>query len=201
MQSLRSCDLAQVVGFFRFNLSVRGYHASELSDRRHWGRVLPIECWLRSLMVRLAIIFAASLWTWPAAAQAVVDGDTIKLKGVTWHLWGIDAPENKQSCGTYSAGAQATGTLANLMRYKTITCEGRGTDRDGRMSGLCRADGDDLSAAMVRQAWRGPTCSPAATTSSLKRRRRPSTWASMRTIACRRGSGAIRLTRASRSRA
>ena len=65
-------------------------------------------------MVRLAIIIVASLWAWPAAAQAVVDGDTIKLKGVTWHLWGIDAPENKQSCGTYRAGAEATGTLAKL---------------------------------------------------------------------------------------
>jgi endonuclease YncB( thermonuclease family) len=106
-------------------------------------------------MVRLAIIFVASLWAWPAAAQAVVDGDTIKLKGVTWHLWGIDAPENKQSCGTYPAGTEATGTLAKLMRDKTITCEHRGTDRDGHMSGLCRADGDDLSAAMVRlgMAW------------------------------------------------
>jgi endonuclease YncB( thermonuclease family) len=107
-------------------------------------------------MVRLAIIFVASPWAWPAAAQAVVDGDTIKLKGVTWHLWGIDAPENKQLCGTYPAGAQATGALAKLMRDKTITCEDRGTDRDKRMMiGLCRADGDDLSAAMVRlgMAW------------------------------------------------
>ena len=117
---------------------------------------MPAAFVLRSLMVRLAIIFVASLWAWPAAAQAVVDGDTIKLKGVTWHLWGIDAPENKQLCGTYPAGAQATGTLAKLMRDKTITCEGRGTDPNGRMMiGLCRADGDDLSAAMVRlgMAW------------------------------------------------
>ena len=114
-----------------------------------------IGCWLRSFMVRLAITFVALLWAWPAAAQAVVDGDTIKLKGVTWHLWGIDAPENKQLCGTYPAGAEATGALAKLMRDKTITCERRGTDRDGHMSGLCRAGGDDLSAAMVRlgMAW------------------------------------------------
>jgi endonuclease YncB( thermonuclease family) len=106
-------------------------------------------------MVRLAIIFIASLWAWPAAAQAVVDGDTIKLKGVNWHLWGIDAPENKQLCGTYPAGAEATGTLAKLMRGKTITCEDRATNRGRMMIGLCRADGDDLSAAMVRlgMAW------------------------------------------------
>jgi endonuclease YncB( thermonuclease family) len=41
------------------------------------------------------------------------------------------------------------------MRDKTIPCENRGTDRDGRMIGLCHAYGDDLSAAMVRRgmAW------------------------------------------------
>jgi endonuclease YncB( thermonuclease family) len=38
---------------------------------------------------------------------------------------------------------------------KSITCEDRGGDRYGRRIGLCRADGEDLGAAMVRlgQAW------------------------------------------------
>jgi endonuclease YncB( thermonuclease family) len=88
-------------------------------------------------------------------AQTVTDGDTIKLNGVTWRLWGMDAPETKQWCGDYPAGALATGMLVKLMKGKTITCEDRGTDRYGRTIGLCRADGDDLSAAMVRlgMAW------------------------------------------------
>jgi endonuclease YncB( thermonuclease family) len=99
------------------------------------------------LVSALALVLAP-----PAFAQTVTDGDTIKLKGVTWRLWGIDAPETKQWCGDYPAGAQATGTLAKLMRDKTITCDDRGLDRYGRTIGLCRADGDDLSAAMV---WLG----------------------------------------------
>jgi hypothetical protein len=33
-----------------------------------------------------------------ARAQTVVDGDTIKLDGTRWRLWGIDAPETHQSC-------------------------------------------------------------------------------------------------------
>ena len=30
--------------------------------------------------------------TTPAAAQRIVDGDTIDLNGTRWRLWGIDAP-------------------------------------------------------------------------------------------------------------
>jgi endonuclease YncB( thermonuclease family) len=85
----------------------------------------------------------------------VTDGDTIKLKGVTYRLWGIDAPETKQRCADYPSGALATGMLVKLMKGKTITCEDRGLDRYGRTIGLCRADGQDLGADMVRlgMAW------------------------------------------------
>ena len=32
------------------------------------------------------------------AAQTITDGDTLKQGGVTYRLWGIDAPEAKQVC-------------------------------------------------------------------------------------------------------
>jgi endonuclease YncB( thermonuclease family) len=98
----------------------------------------------------LALGFSVAAW-----AQTVTDGDTIKLSGTTWRLWGIDAPESKQWCSDYPAGVLATDTLVKLMKGKTIACEDCGLDRYGRTIGLCRADGDDLSAAMVRlgMAW------------------------------------------------
>ena len=34
-----------------------------------------------------------ALLAMPAAAQTVVDGDTIKLDGTTFRIWGIDAAE------------------------------------------------------------------------------------------------------------
>jgi endonuclease YncB( thermonuclease family) len=38
----------------------------------------------------------------------VIDGDTIKMDGACWHLWGIDAPENDQTCGNWTAGVAQT---------------------------------------------------------------------------------------------
>ena len=66
------------------------------------------------LLVVLAILNSAR-------AQTVTDGDTIKLNGTTYRLWGIDVPETKQWCGDYPAGVQATATLTYLMKAKTIT--------------------------------------------------------------------------------
>lgn len=93
----------------------------------------------------------------PGLAQTVqvTDGDTIRSDGITYRLWGIDAPETRQWCGDYPAGAEATAALRMLVQGKTIACEDRGGDRYGRRIGLCRANGDDLGATMVRRghAW------------------------------------------------
>jgi endonuclease YncB( thermonuclease family) len=101
-------------------------------------------------LVLLAIALASR-----ALAQTVTDGDTLKLNGTTYRLWGIDAPESKQSCGDYPAGIMATGTLQMLIKGKTVVCEPKATDRYGRTVALCRADGEDLGRTMVQlgMAW------------------------------------------------
>ena len=55
-------------------------------------------------MIRAAVAFV--LLAVPAAAQTATDGDTIRLNGTTWRLWGIDAPELRQAAPT--AGRLAT---------------------------------------------------------------------------------------------
>lgn len=105
-------------------------------------------------MLRLAL--ALVLMAGSAAAQTVVDGDTIKLSGTTWRLWGIDAPEFHQSCpDEWFAGIESARALESHMLGKRIECEFRGKDRYGRSIGLCRADGLDLGATMVSagMAW------------------------------------------------
>lgn len=99
---------------------------------------------------------AALLLAFPAAAQTVTDGDTIKLNGSTYRLWGIDAPETKQWCGDYPAGVLAAATLETLMKGRgPVVCEQKDTDRYGRTVALCRVDGRDLGKSMVQlgMAW------------------------------------------------
>jgi hypothetical protein len=86
-----------------------------------------------------------------ASGQTVVDGDTIKMAGMTYRLWGIDAPETHQTCADgRPAGRIATEYQVNLMHGHAITCEPRTKDRYGRTGALCRADGVDIEVEMVR---------------------------------------------------
>jgi endonuclease YncB( thermonuclease family) len=101
----------------------------------------------RALAVTALIVAAFAA---PAAAQRVVDGDTIDLNDTRWRLWGIDAPETHQTCGDgWPAGGEATATMRKRIEGKAVTCELRGNDRYKRSIGLCRADGEDLGADMV----------------------------------------------------
>lgn len=86
----------------------------------------------------------------PASAQTTIDGDTIEIGGVIYRLWGIDAAESAQSCSDgWRAGIEASNYLRALMKGRNTTCEAKTQDRYGRTVALCRADGSDLSAAMV----------------------------------------------------
>jgi endonuclease YncB( thermonuclease family) len=91
----------------------------------------------------------------PVRAQTVVDGDTLKLDGTTYRLHGIDAPESKQTCSGWPAGAEASAYMRALLRDRRVSCTPLGHDRYGRTLGKCTADGIDIQAEMVRQgmAW------------------------------------------------
>jgi endonuclease YncB( thermonuclease family) len=98
----------------------------------------------------LSLLFALAMAT-SATAQSVVDGDTIRIGAARFRLWGIDAPEARQTCADgWQAGAAASRALGAFMEGRAITCEPRGQDRYGRTIALCRADGRDLGAEMVR---------------------------------------------------
>jgi endonuclease YncB( thermonuclease family) len=98
---------------------------------------------------------AFSLWLaaalcQPAAAQVIVDGDTIELKGATFRLHGIDAPELEQVCADgWPAGRAAREYLTDLIGMKEVACPMRMGEFDNEIAAICRADGIDLGAAMV----------------------------------------------------
>ena len=86
----------------------------------------------------------------------VIDGDTIKIKGRRIRLYGIDAPESRQSCKkgngrAYRCGAVTTVSLRKFIRQsQPITCYQKTTDQYGRSVANCfRADGANLASSLV----------------------------------------------------
>lgn len=88
----------------------------------------------------------------------VIDGDTLDIKGERIRLEGIDAPEISQSCprrvfGTWACGKAAAKALQQLIEKRRLSCESRGTDKYGRMLGVCYLDGRDINQEMVREGY------------------------------------------------
>ena len=89
---------------------------------------------------------------------AVIDGDSLVIEGREIRLFGIDAPESRQSCGPaagaeteWACGQAASDALAALVAGRRTACWPRDIDRYGRTIAACRAGGRDLAAEMVRQ--------------------------------------------------
>lgn len=105
-----------------------------------------------------------------AGTARVVDGDTLRVDGRTFRLWGIDAPEIVQPCQrdglTYACGRSAAAYLRTLLSpaiptgdrtldaaSAQVVCVPRASDQYGRPAALCRAGSMDLGAEMVRAGW------------------------------------------------
>jgi endonuclease YncB( thermonuclease family) len=91
-----------------------------------------------------------------SATVTVIDGDTLKLGNERIRLQGIDAPESLQRCADgWQAGVAARRGLAELVSAGAPTCEKVTTDRYGRTVAICRVNGKDIGAEMVRSglAW------------------------------------------------
>lgn len=90
----------------------------------------------------------------------VIDGDTLEIAGERVRLEGIDAPEMAQTCrrrpwGTWACGKAAATALEHLLAGQRVACEDRGTDKYGRMLGVCFLGTRDINSWMVREglAW------------------------------------------------
>lgn len=92
-----------------------------------------------------------------AGRASVIDGDTIDIHGRRIRFHGIDAPESRQLClaagALYRCGQKAALALADRIGSATVACTPTDRDRYGRTVAVCRADGIDLNAWMVRAGW------------------------------------------------
>ena len=86
----------------------------------------------------------------------VSDGDTLRIGDETLRLFGIDAPEDGQSCARADGSAwpcsdHARAALAALIGAAPVTCEGIERDRYDRLVARCWLGGLDIGDWMVRQ--------------------------------------------------
>lgn len=87
----------------------------------------------------------------------IIDGDSFRSEDSEYRIYGIDAPEYRQTCteadGTpWNCGRDARDALQSEMRTKDYSCEVRAKDQYQRAVVSCTdSDGRDLGASLVRQ--------------------------------------------------
>ena len=96
----------------------------------------------------------------PDAKITTIDGDTIRAgNGDEYRLFGIDAPELKQTCKdaggkTWLCGRAAKAKLTSLMKAGGVNCGTGSKDAYGRVVAVCSAQGlPDLGEEMVRSGY------------------------------------------------
>jgi endonuclease YncB( thermonuclease family) len=114
--------------------------------------------------VASAAVLAGLLVATPLVASAdivgkarAVDGDTLELAGKSVHLYGIDAPEDGQTClasgKPWACGREAAFVLAFEVGNHWITCKVMETVATDRVNAVCYAGPHDLGAVMVSRGW------------------------------------------------
>lgn len=113
--------------------------------------------------MKLLLSALLSIATVPAYAQTisgpaeVVDGDSLSVSGLSVRLFGIDAPEGKQTCNrggsSWRCGEEAATQLRNMIGGAPVECRGRGIDTYGRTVAVCTVAGIELNQAVVEAGW------------------------------------------------
>jgi endonuclease YncB( thermonuclease family) len=89
-----------------------------------------------------------------AGRPQFVDGDSFEIGAVGVRLFGVDAPEGRQSCTrdgrAWDCGEAALAELRRLVGSRDVVCERRDEDTYGRIVAVCRVGTTDLGAALVR---------------------------------------------------
>ena len=87
----------------------------------------------------------------------ITDGDSFEIGAARVRLFGVDAPEGRQSCTRdgrdWACGNEAARKLRSLVGDRTVNCTKRDVDNYGRIVAVCRSGAVDLNAEMVRSGF------------------------------------------------
>ena len=90
---------------------------------------------------------------------AITDADSLRAGPVRLRLFGIDAPEMRQSCADKGGQAYACGKAARdwlvafLPEGAVLSCDLLDQDRYGRLITRCFYQGHDIAARLVAAGW------------------------------------------------
>ncbi|HEX7237990.1 MAG TPA: thermonuclease family protein [Gammaproteobacteria bacterium] len=111
------------------------------------------------------VLAALALWAEAACVPQerfsghakVTDGDSLEIGSTRVRLYGVDAPEGRQSCTRngrdWACGNEAARELRSLIGDRAVTCTKRDVDSYGRIVAVCRNGATDLNAEMVRSGF------------------------------------------------
>lgn len=88
----------------------------------------------------------------------VLNADTLVINGYSLELFGIDAPEPKQTCAdgrgrAYNCGQQAASWLKSWLKDNEIECHILAQSNSGKLLGTCNYGPYDIGAALVNAGW------------------------------------------------
>jgi endonuclease YncB( thermonuclease family) len=92
-----------------------------------------------------------------SGSASAIDGDSMTVGSREVRLYGIDAPEFRQTCNRdgaeWACGKDARDQLAALLVGTVVNCQGIGVDIHGRMLAICTAGGIEINRALVEYGW------------------------------------------------
>ena len=106
---------------------------------------MKIETLQNFLAFLIAILPTSAGATDLVGTAKAIDGDTILVDRVKVRLNGVDAPEMRETGGTAAARF-----MIGLINGKRIRCALNGDVSHDRVVGICRLDGQDIGAAIIR---------------------------------------------------
>lgn len=114
----------------------------------------------RCALALLALMCAAAASAEPGQlrGKAVVrDGDSLEIGAQRVRLWGVDAPEYRQSCRRdgqrWACGRAATQALREHLDGRVLSCEVVDRDSHDRAVARCTRAGRSVNEWLVREGW------------------------------------------------